>query len=158
MAPTASDEPHYMIIVQSIVFDHDLDLANDYAGQRYYEFYPEPLPDVHGIHVGNAIYSLRDMGLPVLAVIPYALAGRTGVLVLICVFGAVLAAQLYLLLRDLAFDRRIAFLAVAATVFVHPFLTYTTQIYPDLIAAVMFVTAGLRLRPRTPPPPPQISP
>src|SRR5207249_9888565 len=78
IAPTASDEPHYMIIVQSIVFDHDLDLANDYAGQRYYEFYPEPLPDVHGIYVGNAIYSLRDMGLPILAVIPYALAGRTG--------------------------------------------------------------------------------
>jgi hypothetical protein len=34
-----------------------------------------------------------------------------------------------------------AFLAVAVTVFVHPFLTYTTQIYPDLIAAVVFVTA-----------------
>jgi hypothetical protein len=140
IAPTASDEPHYLIIVQSIVFDHDLDLANDYAGQRYHEFYPEALPDVHGIHVGNAIYSLRDMGLPVLAVIPYALAGRTGVLALICLFGALLAAQLYLLLRDLAFDKRVALLAVAATVFVHPFLTYTTQIYPDLIAAVVFVT------------------
>jgi hypothetical protein len=146
VAPTASDEPHYLIVVQSIVFDDDLDLANDYAGQRYYEFYPEPLPDVHGIHVGSAIYSLRDMGLPVLAVIPYALAGRTGVLVLICLFGALLAAQLYLLLRDLAFDRRVAFLAVAVTVFVHPFLTYTTQIYPDLIAAVVFVTAVRLIR------------
>jgi len=146
IAPTASDEPHYLVIVQSIVFDHDLDLANDYAGHRYYEFYPQPLPDVHGIHVGNAIYSLRDMGLPVLAVIPYALAGRTGVLVLICLFGALLAAQLYLLLRDLAFDRRVALLAVAATAFVHPIFTYTTQIYPDLIAAVMFVTVVRLIR------------
>src|SRR5439155_4581512 len=146
IAPTASDEPHYLLIVQSIVFDRDLDLANDYAGQRYYEFYPEPLPDVHGIHVGSAIYSLRDMGLPVLAVIPYALAGRTGVLALICLFAALLAAQLYLLLRDLAFDRRVAFLAVAVTVFVHPFLTYTTQLYPDLIAAVVFVTAARLIR------------
>ena len=146
IAPTASDEPHYMVIVQSIVFDHDLDLANDYAGERYYEFYPEPLPDVHGIHVGSAIYSLRDMGLPILAVIPYALGGRTGVLVLICVFGALLAAQLYLLLRDLAFERRVALLAVAVTIFVHPFLTYTTQIYPDLIAAVVFVTVVRLIR------------
>ena len=146
LAPTASDEPHYLVIVQSIVFDRDLDLANDYAGQRYYEFYPEPLPDVHGIHVGNAIYSLRDMGMPVLAVIPYALAGRTGVLLLICVFGALLAAQLYLVLRDIAFERRTALLAAAATVFVHPFLTYTTQIYPDLIAAVMFVTVVRLIR------------
>ena len=146
IAPTASDEPHYLVIVQSIVFDHDLDLANDYAGRRYYEFYPQPLPDVHGIHVGNAIYSLRDMGLPILAVIPYALAGRTGVLFIICLFGALLAAQLYLLLRDLAFDRRVALIAVAATVFVHPILTYTTQIYPDLIAALMFVTVVRLIR------------
>src|SRR5207247_11470656 len=107
---------------------------------RYYEFYPEPLPDVHGIHVGDAIYSLRDMGLPVVAVIPYALAGRMGVLVPICLFGALLAAQLYLLMRDLAFDRRVAFLAVAITVFFHPSLSYTTQIYPDIIAAAMFAS------------------
>jgi hypothetical protein len=96
--------------------------------------------------VGNAIYSLRDMGLPFLAVVPYAVAGRTGVLALICLFGALLAAQLYLLLRDLAFDRRVALLAVAATAFVHPFLTYTTQIYPDLIAALMFVTVVRLIR------------
>jgi hypothetical protein len=141
IATTASDEPHYLIIVQSLVLDHDLDLTNDYAGDRYLDFYPERLPDIHGIHIGSAIYSLRDMGLPVLAAIPYALGGRTGVLVLLCLFGALLAAQVYLLLRDLAFHRRVALLAVAGTVFVHPFLTYTTQIYPDLIAAVMFVTA-----------------
>jgi hypothetical protein len=146
IAPTASDEPIYLLIVQSMIFDHDLDLTNDFAGQRYYDFYPEPLPDSHSIQVGPALFPVRDMGVPVLAAIPYALAGRTGVLVLICVFGALLAAQLYLLLRELAFDRRAAFLAVAATVFVHPFLTYTTQIYPDLIAAVMFVTVVRLIR------------
>jgi hypothetical protein len=146
IAPTASDEPIYLLIVQSMIFDRDLDLTNDWAGQRYYDFYPEPLPDVHAIQVGNALFSVRDMGIPVLAAIPYALAGRTGVLVLICVFGALLAAQLYLLLRELGFDRRVGFLAVAATVFVHPFLTYTTQIYPDLIAAVLFVTVVRLIR------------
>ena len=140
IAPTASDEPIYLLIVQSMIFDHDLDLTNDWAGQRYYDFYPEPLPDVHAIQVGPALYPIRDMGLPVLGATPYALAGRTGVLVLLCVFGGFLAYQLYLLLRELAFDRRIALLAVGATVFVHPFLTYTTQIYPDLIAALVFVT------------------
>ena len=140
IAPTASDEPHYLLIVQSIILDHDLDLANDYAGERYFEFYPQRLPDVHGIHVGDAIYSVRDMGMPVLAVIPFALAERTGVLVLICLAGAALAAQLFLLLRELGFDRRVALVAVAATILVHPFITHTTQIYPDLIAALMFVT------------------
>jgi hypothetical protein len=146
IAPTASDEPIYLLIVQSMIFDHDLDLTNDWAGQRYYDFYPEPLPDVHSIQVGPALYPIRDMGVPVLAAIPYALAGRTGVLVLLCVFGALLAAQLYLLLRELAFERRVALLAVGATAFVHPILTYTTQIYPDLIAALMFVTVVRLIR------------
>jgi hypothetical protein len=146
VVPTASDEPHYLIITQSLVLDHDLDLANDYAGTRYFEFYPEKLPDIHGIVVGNAIYSIRDLGLPLLSVVPFAIAGRTGVLAMLCLVGALLAVQLYLLLRDLRFDRRGAFLAVAATMFVHPILTYTTQIYPDLIAALVFVTAARLLR------------
>ena len=146
VVPTASDEPHYLIVTQSLVLDHDLDLANDYAGSRYLEFYPEKLPDIHGIVVGNAIYSIRDLGLPLLSVVPFAIAGRSGVLAMLCLVGALLAVQLYLMLRDLRFDRRVAFLAVAATAFVHPTLTYTTQIYPDLIAALVFVTAARLLR------------
>ncbi len=146
MVPTASDEPHYLIVTQSLVLDHDLDLANDYAGRRYLEFYPEKLPDIHGIVVGNAIYSIRDLGLPVLTVVPFAIGGRTGVMAMLCLVGALLAVQLYLLVRDLRFDRRAAFLAVAATAFVHPILTYTTQIYPDLIAALVFVSVARVLR------------
>src|SRR2546428_1085988 len=146
VVPTASDEPHYLIVTQSLVLDHDLDLANDYAGTRYLDFYPEKLPDIHGIVVGNAIYSIRDLGLPLLSVVPFAIAGRTGVLAMLCLVGALLAIQLYLMLRDLGFDRRVAFLAVGATALVHPILTYTTQIYPDLIAALVFVSATRLLR------------
>src|SRR2546429_46096 len=122
----------------SLLPEPHLELANDYAGTRYLEFYPEKLPDIHGIVVGSAIYSIRDLGLPVLAVVPFAIGGRTGVLAMLCLVGALLAVQLYLLLRDLRFDRRAGFLAVGATAFVHPILTYTTQIYPDLIAALVY--------------------
>jgi hypothetical protein len=146
VAPTASDEPHYLIVTQSLVLDHDLDLANDYAGTRYFAFYPTKLPDIHGIHVGDAIYSIRDLGLPFLSVVPFAIAGRSGVMAMLCLAGALLAAQLYLLLRDLRFDRRVALLAVGTGAFVHPILTYTTQVYPDLIAALVFVTAVRLLR------------
>jgi hypothetical protein len=144
--PTASDEPHYLIVMQSLVLDHDLDLANDYAGDRYLPYYPAKIDDIHGIHVGTAIYSIRDLGLVVLGVIPFAIGERTGVLALLCVVGALLAAQLYLLLRDLAFEKRVAFLAVAATAFTHPLLTYTSQVYPELPAALAFVTAVRAMR------------
>ena len=144
--PTASDEPHYLIVMQSLVLDHDLDLADDYAGDRYRSYYPAKIEDIHGIHVGSAIYSIRDLGLVVLGVIPFAIGERTGVLALLCVIGALLAVQLYLLLRDLAFDRRVALLATAAVGFSHPVLTYTSQVYPELPAALAFVTAVRALR------------
>ena len=144
--PTASDEPHYLIVMQSLVLDHDLDLANDYAGDRYLGYYPAKIEDIHGIHVGNAIYSIRDLGLVVLGVVPFAIGERTGVLAMLCGVAALLAVQLYLLVRDLAFDKRVAFLAVAAVAFTHPVLTYTSQVYPELPAALAFVTAVRALR------------
>lgn len=142
---TASDEPHYLLIAQSIIRDGDLDLVNDYAGD-YSSFYPGRLPDVHAIGVGSALFPIRDLGLPLLAAVPYALAGRVGVLVLMCLAAAALVFQLYLLLRDLRFRPRVAFLAVATTTLAHPILTYTTQIYPELLVALVFVTVARLVR------------
>jgi len=146
VAPTASDEPHYLLITQSLLYDHDLDLRNDYDGDRYSAFYPSRLPDIHGIVVGAAIYPIRDLGLPVLSVLPFAIAGRTGVLVLMSALGALLAQQLYLLARDLDLDRRAAFLGVAVVALTHPVLTYTTQVYPELPVALAFVVAARLVR------------
>jgi hypothetical protein len=144
--PTASDEPHYLVIVQSLLTGHDLDLKDDYEGRAYRSYYPDVLPDRHIIEVGNAEYPIRDLGLPFLATLPFAVAGRTGVLVLMCFVGAALAAQLYLLCRDLRIAHRPAFLAVAGASLAHPILTYTTQVYPELMAALAFVTATRLLR------------
>ncbi len=144
--PTASDEPHYLIVMQSLADDRDLDLANDYAGDHYLRFYPSTLEDIHGIRVGPRIYSIRDLGLPFLGAVPFALGGRTGVLALVSFAGAALAAQLYLLLRDLAFAPRIALLATAGTALLHPVFTYTSQVYPEILAALAFVTAVRLMR------------
>jgi len=57
-----------------------------------------------------------------------------------------LAAQLYLACRDLRIAHRPAFLGVALVCVTHPVLTYTTQIYPELLAALGFVTAARLLR------------
>src|SRR5207244_2464177 len=76
--PTASDEPHYLIIMQSLVADHDLDLTNQYDSESYRVFYPDRLPDRHVIQVGPWQYPIRDLGLPLIGAIPFAAAGRAG--------------------------------------------------------------------------------
>ena len=144
--PTASDEPHYLLIVQSLLYDRDVDLRNDYEGERYRVFYPDRLPDMHGVEIGRAVYPIRDLGLPLASVLPFALGGRTGVLALICLAGALLAAQLFLLARDLGLRRDHAFLAVSLASFTHPVLTYTTQIYPELAVALVFATVARVVR------------
>jgi hypothetical protein len=145
--PTQSDEPHYLLITQSLVLDGDVDLANDYAGQRYRSFYEDSFPDVHAIQVGPHFYPIRDLGLPVLSVPFFAIAGRFGVMVLVSAVAAILVAQLYLLLRDLDVAPRTALVATALVAFLHPVLTYAAaEIEPELFAALLFVIAVRALR------------
>lgn len=145
--PTQSDEPHYLLITQSIVLDGDVDLANDYAGQRYRSFYDDTFPDVHAIQVGPHFYPIRDLGLPVASVPFFAIGGRLGVMVLVSVIGAALVAELYLLMRDLAIAPRVALVATGLVALLHPVLTYASaEVEPELFAALLFVVAVRALR------------
>ena len=145
--PTQSDEPHYLIITQSLQLDGDLDLANDYAGDRYRSFYDGRLPDVHAIGVGPHLYPIHDLGLPVAAVPFFAIANRLGVMVLVSLVAAALVGQLYLLLRDLAVAPRVALVATALVALLHPVLTYASaEVEPELFAALLFVVAVRALR------------
>ena len=145
--PTQSDEPHYLLISQSLLLDGDLDLANDYSGDRYRSFYDGTFSDdIHGIRVGTRVYSIRDLGLPVVAVPFFAIANRLGVMALVSLVGAALIAQLYLLLRDLEVRPRIALVATGLVGLLHPVLTYAAEIEPELFAALLFVIAVRALR------------
>src|SRR5712692_6207364 len=144
--PTASDEPHYLVIVQSLLADRDLDLTNQYDSEVYRAYYPDRLPDRHIIQVGEAQFPIRDLGLPLVAAVPFAMGGRLGVEALMCLVGAALAAQLYLASRDLGIAHRPALVASSLAALTHPVLTYTTQIYPELLAALAFVSAARLVR------------
>lgn len=147
---TESDEPHYLIIMQSLVRDHDLDLKNEYDDADYADFYSPRLPDRHVIISGASQLPIRDLGLPLLGAIPFAIARRTGVLVLMCLLTAAFAWRGYRLLRVLTMSRDASLLAVAAVAFLHPLFTYSTQIYPDVPAAlVVLLVAELLARPPT---------
>ena len=145
-----SDEPHYLLMMASLVRDHDLDLRNDYDAADYVDFYTGQLPDRQVIIRGTAQLPIRDLGLPLVGAVPFALARRTGVLVLLCLVGAAFAWRGYAFLRFHAFSRQAAILAAGAVALIHPVFTYTTQIYPDLLIALgVLVVAELLARPPT---------
>jgi len=144
--PTASDEPHYLIIMQSLTQDHDVDLTNNYDSEAYREFYPDELRERHVIQVGPWQYPIRDLGLPLIGALPFAAGGRAGVVALMGLVAAALAAQLYLACRDLRIGHRPALVAAALACLTHPILSYTTQVYPELLAALAFVSAARLVR------------
>ncbi len=154
--PTQSDEPQYLLITQSLQLDGDLDLANDYAGQRYRSFFEDTFTGIHAIQVGSRSYPIRDLGLPIVSLPFFAIAGRLGAMVLVSLVAAAIVAQLYLLLRDLDVVPRVALIASALVALLHPVLTYASaEIEPELFAALLFVVTvralrhGTRSSPRT---------
>lgn len=146
MKTPQADEPHWLLTIQSLALDQDLDLANDYAGERYRSFFPGAISDKHGIQMGEAIYPIREPGFALLAAPFFALAGRGGVLFLNSLVAAAIVLQVYLLMRDLRVAHRAALLVTALAAFTHPLLSYTSQAYPELLAALIFVTAARLLR------------
>jgi len=147
---TASDEPHYLLIMESIDRDHDLDLRNNYDAADYADYYAGRLPDRHVIISGDSQLPIRDLGLPLLGALPFAVARRTGVLVLMCLVGAAVAWRGYAFLRFHAFSRHAAIVAAGAVALLHPVFTYSTQIYPDLVVALgVLVVAEMLSRPAT---------
>lgn len=103
MVPTG-DEPHYLIITQSLLADGDLQIENnharrDYAAYAVGELHPQYL--VRGAN--GAIYPVHAPGLPALAMPAFAAAGYPGVVIFLVVVMALASALVW----------RIAWLATA---------------------------------------------
>jgi hypothetical protein len=140
------DEPHYLIVGYSLVNDGDLDLANQYR--------PETQPDTGTGLLGTERHTtdpLRDgklrpshpIGTGIL--IGPALwigAGPLGARVSLALIGALMADQLMRLLREnTSLPAGWRWAAWAASALTLPVLTYSTQIFPEIVSALLAVVA-----------------
>ena len=79
----AGDEPHYLVITQSLLRDGDLKVENNYLRREYREFYAGDLQP-HYLRRGQnqEIYSVHAPGLPAVVAPVFALFGYPGVIVI----------------------------------------------------------------------------
>src|SRR5215813_7490306 len=73
------DEPHYLIISQTILKYHSLDVMRDYTNGDYRQFYPIILNPHVVRNVHGQMLPLHNIGGPILWLIPFMLLGRLGV-------------------------------------------------------------------------------
>jgi hypothetical protein len=95
------DEPHYLMVADSLLKDGDLRVEADFEEGRYRDFHPGPLKP-HYLVRGRegVIYSQLGVGLSLLILPAYALGGYTGAALFMGVLTALVAWETRGLLRD----------------------------------------------------------
>jgi hypothetical protein len=152
--PTTGDEPHYLLVAQSLVLDGDFDLANDYASRErtlevYGAFPLEQWGHAADFDGSGLLRPVHGLGVSLLVAPAVSVGGLNGARLVMIVIAALLAHQLFRLLDDLGFQRFYLSLAWAAVAFCLPLLVYSNQIFPEVAAGLLAVVA-LRLMLRRP--------
>ena len=135
------DEPHYLIMAQSLWREGDLDLANNYEAEDWREYTPGPVVPHYGApRRDGRPFPAHSPGLPLLLAPFYALGGRAACVVLL----AVMAAGLSVLVRRLALrvtgSPEAALLAWLAAVG-PPVLFYSFHLYTEVPSALALAGA-----------------
>src|SRR5262249_34565994 len=131
------DEPHYLIITESLLRDHDLKIENNHQRRDYHAFYPGELrPDFFERGKNGEIYSIHAPGLPALILPAYAVAGRYGVVALMALIAALTALAIFDLAGAIA-GRTAAALTWLASGFTLPFIPHAWMIFPELPGALL---------------------
>jgi hypothetical protein len=140
----SGDEPHYLVMAQSLWRDHDLELRDEYEGEEWAEFMPGPLrPHWGAPRADGRPYPAHSPGLPLLLAPAYALGGRAGCVVLLALLGAATALVCRELALRAARDREaelVGWLAVSGP----PLFFYAFHLYTEVPSALA-VGLGLLL-------------
>ena len=136
------DEPHYLMVADSLLRDHDVSLERDYAEGRYRGIHPAPLAPHYRVRGrGGEIFSLHALGLSVLVLPAYAIGSYAGASFFMALLAVALAGQLRALLREAVGEGAdgVAWVMALSPPLVH----YAGLLFTEIPAALV-VAVGLR--------------
>ncbi len=138
------DEPHYLVMAQSLWREGDLDLRDNYARQDYHEFTPGSLTPHYGEpRADGRPFPAHSPGLPLLLAPVYALGGRAACAVLLALLAAALAGEARRLALLATGDEAAALTAWAVAIG-PPVALYSFHTYTEVPSALA-VALALRL-------------
>ena len=137
----SGDEPHYLLVTHSILYDHDLKIDNNYTERHYQAFLKAELDSHVSLAKDGTVYSVHLPGLPLLILPGYMFYGWQGAVICINFLTALLAVQLYLLAFSMTQNTRLSLILWFVTSFTSPLLILSSQIYPAVPTALCAITA-----------------
>jgi hypothetical protein len=136
------DEPHYLVMTQSLLTDGDLRIENNHQREDYRAYFNRELrPDYLARGVDGEIYSVHPVGLPVLAAPAFAVGGYRGVVVVLVLMAAFAATLLWQWARTITGSTSAATFGWAAAALTGPFLFNSFTVYPEIPAALAVMVA-----------------
>lgn len=139
---TQGDEPHYLLVTESILRDGDVFLTNNYKDEQYRPYFEQDIALWHVAHgkdgrfVSTHPYFLSLLVLPGFWAFSYSGAAMTMIVLMS------FAALFTFLITDRFVTRSIAAGVTLFLFFTYPLLFYSRLIYPET-AAVFLVALGL---------------
>jgi hypothetical protein len=136
------DEPHYLIITQSLLRDGDLRIENNHRRGDYREYFAGDLSTPHYRREGRdgAIYSIHAPGLPLLVAPAFALAGYRGVVVFLVLLAALGSALSWHLSWLVTKRSDAAWFGWAAVTLSTSAIFHSFAVYPDGPGGVLALT------------------
>lgn len=136
------DEPHYLVITQSLLKDHDLAIDNNHTRGDYRAYYSGALkPDYRVTGLNQTIYSIHPIGISVLVAPAFALGGYDGAVVFVALLAAIAMTLQWQWVRAVTGSNgaaTVGWLAVATSA---PFVLHSFSIYPECAAALAIMIA-----------------
>lgn len=150
----SGDEPHFLLISQSLVRDGDVDLSNNYAAKTYREYMPPTTRlDPHIAPRTGGKYSFHSPGLPVLLLPFYALGSLFGGKLLLFVvrlgmscFGALMGLEIFRFALHEWQREKLALGLWAVFSFTTPVFFYSLHLYPELLISLFTLYIVRRVR------------
>jgi hypothetical protein len=148
MAPVLpyGDEPHYVIIAQSLLYDRDLKIENNHRRGDYRAYVGRELrPDYLRRGLDREIYSIHAPGLPAVVLPAFAIAGYPGIVVFLSIVSALGAALVWRAGWRITGSPAAAWAGWAAVALSVPFYFHAFTVYPDGLGAVLVMTGAYAL-------------
>lgn len=141
------DEPHYLMVADSLLRDGDISLERDYAEGRYRTFHPADLAPHYRVRGRQGeVYSLHALGLSLLVLPAYGLGGYPAASLFMALVAALLAREIRGLLRDALGAGGIAEGTSWAVALSPPLVHYAGLIFTEVPAALIVAFALRRGR------------
>lgn len=133
----SGDEPHYIMMSESLIQDNDFNLKNDYLLKRYQKYYSDNdlFPHVSPkLSIGgDKWYSIHPIGLPLLVALPFKYFGLPGVRVVLALLQLASIYLFYLVLKKYTDSNLKVLVGLILLISCSAFWQNIGVVFPDLI-------------------------